>query len=278
MSFLKKTVVLTRSRTNGYVTFVCIGRTIGVKAVINEPFRAPLWMGIQAGSLPFELAEITERRTEISMRGELKDDDPTGIVLMDPEGAVFAYGGSYKSIDLSAMRKAIANGNGAGAMEAESAEDAEESAQSAADLIEEETQTERSVSDSDTPEVEILSAESDDNPFRLPKGEHFYRSLRPKIEELLTVYPSEPDLEKAVPDSSWVKVRYDGDDYYVVGVLREGGEVTHIAYGVPGVKAVRPPEEGKELCDFLKLKENGEGYWLMFQDAENGEMIRSEQE
>lgn len=111
------------------------------------------------------------------------------------------------------------------------------------------------------------------NPFDIPKAKNFYQAVRGRLEEIMTINPKEEDLERLIPDSEWVKVRYDGEEYYVVGRMYENNLVTYLGYGVPGVESVRPPKEAEELCDFLPVK-NGVGYWLMFQKADDGSITK----
>jgi hypothetical protein len=111
------------------------------------------------------------------------------------------------------------------------------------------------------------------NPFDIPKAKNFYQAVRGRLEEIMTINPKEVDLERLIPDSEWVKVRYDGEEYYVVGRMYENNLVTYLGYGVPGVESVRPPKEAEELCDFLPIK-NDVGYWLMFQKADDGSITR----
>ncbi|NLO63853.1 MAG: hypothetical protein GX095_01245 [Clostridiales bacterium] len=114
-----------------------------------------------------------------------------------------------------------------------------------------------------------------ENPFNIPKAKNFYQMVRGRLEEIMTINPKEPELERIIPDSEWVKVRYDGEDYYVVGRLYENNVVTYIGYGVPGVENIRPPKEAEELCDFLPLpNKHGAGYWLMFQKADDGTLSK----
>lgn len=110
--------------------------------------------------------------------------------------------------------------------------------------------------------------------FAFNKGENFYINIRGKLEEIMTINPECKELERLIPDSKWVKVYYDEDEYYVVGILTEEGAVKYLAYGVPGVEGIRPPKEAEELCDFLASDGEEEGYWIMLQKADNGELVK----
>lgn len=124
--------------------------------------------------------------------------------------------------------------------------------------------------------VEELNVPPVKDGFSLPTGANFYRSARAQLEEIMTAHPRENTLSDIIPDSEWVRVEYDKNEYYVVGILKEDGKTTHIGYGVPGVEEVKPPKEIEDLCDFLPLPNgNGKGYWLMFQNPEDGAMIKN---
>lgn len=110
--------------------------------------------------------------------------------------------------------------------------------------------------------------------FAFNKGENFYINIRGKLEEIMTINPECKELERLIPDSKWVKVYYDEDEYYVVGILTEEGAVKYLGYGVPGVEGIRPPKEAEELCDFLASDGEEEGYWIMLQKADNGELVK----
>lgn len=129
----------------------------------------------------------------------------------------------------------------------------------------------RNTKDKDSGGADLRSAFSG---FAFNKGENFYVNIRGKLEEIMTINPECKELERLIPDSKWVKVYYDEDEYYVVGILTEEGAVRYLGYGVPGVEGIRPPKEAEELCDFLPSGGEEEGYWIMLQKADNGELIK----
>ena len=102
----------------------------------------------------------------------------------------------------------------------------------------------------------------------------YYIGISDKIDELFVVYPQEKMLTAAIPDSEWVKVAYDGEDYYVVGKLSEDGRVRYLGYGVPGKADVKPPKVADGIADWFPLSglDGFDGYWLFFQDAETGKI------
>lgn len=107
-------------------------------------------------------------------------------------------------------------------------------------------------------------------------GAEFYNGVREKVEELFIVFPKEKLLPELIPDSEWVKINYDGEDYYIVGRIFENGRTVLLGYGVPGKKSVTPPKIADEIATWLTVPELGngyDGYWLIFQDASNGKVV-----
>lgn len=106
-------------------------------------------------------------------------------------------------------------------------------------------------------------------------GKNFYQNVKERLDELFVIHPRETELEKIIPESKWVKIKYDGEDYYVVGSLSDNGTIVYLSYGVPGKADVPPPKLASDISDWLPisgLPEPYEGYWLIFQDAESGKV------
>ena len=153
---------------------------------------------------------------------------------------------------------------------------------SATATVDEEKKSEEAATETVVKEAQKVDKDKDDtvdlraafSGFAFNKGENFYINIRGKLEEIMTINPECKELERLIPDSKWVKVYYDEDEYYVVGILTEEGAVKYLGYGVPGVEGIRPPKEAEELCDFLASDGEEEGYWIMLQKADNGELVK----
>ena len=108
----------------------------------------------------------------------------------------------------------------------------------------------------------------------------FYEQIKNQIETLFEKYERETVLEKLVFNSKWVKVNYDeSSNFYVIGLIfnEENNRVEYIAYGLPSKNKNLPPEDLKEYSQWLPinvLDEQGEGFWVVYQEAENGETIK----
>ena len=112
-------------------------------------------------------------------------------------------------------------------------------------------------------------------------GNNFYYAVKPQIDEMFICYPEEKLLTDSVPNSKWVRVDAE-DGYYVVGLLFDEDEPSFICYGVPQFgaqdkNARRAPEELENMCVWLPLNDSEgliEGYWMIYQSAKTGEIIK----
>ncbi len=108
----------------------------------------------------------------------------------------------------------------------------------------------------------------------------FYSLIKPQLDELFSRFPHFKELEDLVENTEWVRVSYsdDGSQHYILGKLFDGAEVTHLCYGIPAQsRSTAPPNSLVDYCQWLPLNlddPNGEGYWVMYQNAETGENVR----
>ncbi len=105
----------------------------------------------------------------------------------------------------------------------------------------------------------------------------YYQTAKPELDKLFLTFPPFDALSGIFPDSRFVKINYSEKDYYVVGVINELGAPKYICYGVPAVYSPSPPKELEGYCSFIPLSIfslDGDGFWMMFQDAITGESIK----
>lgn len=103
----------------------------------------------------------------------------------------------------------------------------------------------------------------------------YYERIKPQIERLFGEFNEEKSLSEVVPDSRWVKIKYDGDDYYVVGVIYDKNRPLYICYGVEGRYGEKPEKIG-DYCSFIPssiFNLKGDGYWVMYQSAITGKCL-----
>ncbi len=107
--------------------------------------------------------------------------------------------------------------------------------------------------------------------------EPYYHSVRRELDEIFLKFPEEPALSRTVDKSKWVRINYSDSQYYVVGIIYENSNEKYICYGVPAKYSPTPPKELQGFCSFIPLSVfdmQGDGYWMMFQDAVTGECIK----
>ena len=107
----------------------------------------------------------------------------------------------------------------------------------------------------------------------------FYEQIKPQIDALFNKYEEYKVLEEIIPSSKWAKIVYDNDgNYYILGLIyKENGDVLYICYGVPSIGGNNPPEDIKEYAGWLPKdvnNANGEGYFIVCQDAVSGETLK----
>ena len=110
----------------------------------------------------------------------------------------------------------------------------------------------------------------------LKEEQPYYRTVEKELDNIFGKFPAETCLENMFPESRFAKINYSNDKYYVVGLIKERGAEKYICYGVPGTYSPEPPKELKGYCSFIPLSVfclDGEGYWMMFQDAVSGKCI-----
>ncbi|MBQ7340182.1 MAG: hypothetical protein IJW43_04960 [Clostridia bacterium] len=108
-------------------------------------------------------------------------------------------------------------------------------------------------------------------------GDFFYQSAKDELDELFSKFPLDDSLSSVLPDSTFCKIHYASNKYYVVGVIKEKGKVKYICYGVPASYSDTPPDALKDFCCFLPLSLfdlQGQGFWMMFQSAKDGKCIK----
>ena len=104
----------------------------------------------------------------------------------------------------------------------------------------------------------------------------YYERIRGELEKTFSAFPEERDLTNMIPDSKWVRIPFDENKYYVVGVLYEKGSPRYLCYGVPG-KYGKRPEELERFCTFIPSSPfclKNDGYWVLYQDAKTGICIK----
>ena len=108
----------------------------------------------------------------------------------------------------------------------------------------------------------------------------FYARLSPQIDKMFEENEPEQILAEIIPGGKFCKVDFDdGTGYYVFGVIYENSSPRYLCYGLPSKKDGNPPKEFSGLYQWLPidpLNEHGDGFYMMYQDANTGENITVE--
>ena len=128
-------------------------------------------------------------------------------------------------------------------------------------------------------ELDFICQVQDGNDFSQKYNDDFpyYQTAKQELEQLFDKFPIDLSLTKLFPDSTFVRINYSSDKYYVVGVIKENKREKYICYGVPSPYSEKAPKELEGFCSFIPLSifdTHGEGYFMMFQDAITGECIK----
>ena len=104
-----------------------------------------------------------------------------------------------------------------------------------------------------------------------------YQRVKRELDGVFKKFPAYTDLNKIFSDSTWAKINYSDEKYYVVGLIKEDGAEKYVCYGVPAPYSPTPPKALEGFCSFIPrsiFNLKGDGYWMMFQDAQSGKCIK----
>ncbi len=246
MSLFKKTIILTSNKTEGFLTLVKIGSSVGLKVVLtNSPKNPKLALKLKDDTFYFDIT-LDKWNTEIKA-SDFKQDE-ISVLLLDDD-IIVARGGKK---DLTFETAAKAHYTKVEFTQVE-----------VPDIAIEDSRTEQNAGDAG---FDFFKPQTDKN---------FYIGIVDKIDELMTVYPPDDTLNNLIEGGRFVRVQYDDNEFYSVGTISVDDEVKYIVYAIEGLKDVLPPEETLPVADFLPT--SGEnGYWVIMQDASTGETIKKE--
>lgn len=106
------------------------------------------------------------------------------------------------------------------------------------------------------------------------KSNRYYEKIENKLKELFSTHPKCDDLKKTIKNGKFIKINYDDDRYYVVGITYEQGVPAYLAYGVKGIYGNKPLNfENSKFVPVSPFNLLGEGYYLIFQDLDSGEKV-----
>lgn len=113
-----------------------------------------------------------------------------------------------------------------------------------------------------------------ENDYGIPK-QNYYQSVKPQLEEILSSHAKDEELKSIIKNGEFVKINYDNERHYTIGKITQNGEVCYLCYAIKNQYG-NAPEELSRFCSFMPLSPYsplGEGYYVMFQRADNGELV-----
>lgn len=269
MNLIKKTVILNGESAEGYLSVIRVGDDVGAK-IVGDGFRKGMQAGIKIGSSDPVFFFLEGEKTGISLQDVyFSQNDSLGCLIME-NGKTVAKGGI--TVKIKEMKEYFSKISETTVPAEEISEERDSSVQEDKNPLPDITTTSETLEEINVADIEqikdAVTAEKKD----------FYSGIRERYEELFVVYPTEKKLSALIPDSEWVKINYDGDDYYVVGKLSENGKTVLLGYGVPGKKNVTPPSIADEMASWLTVPDMRpyDGYWLIFQDAATGKVTKGD--
>ena len=103
----------------------------------------------------------------------------------------------------------------------------------------------------------------------------FFETIREKVEKMLKSNKPIPSLEAKFENSKWVKVEFDNSGlFYAFGIIYSENTPKYICYAIPSNKSATPPKHLEEFCKFVETDESGNGFYVMMQNAQNGECVK----
>lgn len=95
----------------------------------------------------------------------------------------------------------------------------------------------------------------------------YYQSVKNEISKVFLQFPPYYPLIRKYSGSFFVRIDFPSSDkYFVLGVLQGGGQIKYICYGLPAER-----EEFSDK-DFVYVDNSPVSFWMLFQDAETGQI------
>ncbi len=103
MTVIKKTIVLSKGATKGYVTIVKIGSQAGVKLQLNAMPETAQWLLIKIGNLEPIAYEVHTMQEEYALPHNFTAGDSIGVAVVNRQGDLYAFGGNRYGLDIPAF-------------------------------------------------------------------------------------------------------------------------------------------------------------------------------
>ena len=124
----------------------------------------------------------------------------------------------------------------------------------------------RNVADERYRSVEAYS-EAFDRFYAAGSGTDYYQTVKSEIGKIFVEFPPYFPLIDKFAESFFVRIDFPSSEkYFVFGVMQRDNKVRYICYGVPAEK------QGFDDKDFVYVDNVPTPFWMLFQDADNGQI------
>ena len=128
--------------------------------------------------------------------------------------------------------------------------------------------------------IDMTDKDENSNIKKDPSEMLFYERISGQIDKMFRDNKAEQVLNEILPNSKFCRVDFeDGSGYYVFGIIYDDGLPKYLCYGLPAQRDSQPPTELSNLYQWLPIDANddeGDGYYMMYQDANTGKNISVE--
>ncbi len=107
---------------------------------------------------------------------------------------------------------------------------------------------------------------------------YYYGLIKTQYDDMFSKYPIFSPLSNIIENSKWIKIE-GVDAPYIMGIIYDNDKPKYLCYGVAQEKKQNPPIEiadSSQWVPFDITNEFGNGVWIMYQSADNGETIKVE--
>lgn len=133
------------------------------------------------------------------------------------------------------------------------------------------------------------------DPYSPYRSATYWDSVKDYFMGLFKAYQQVNPFDNELKDVEWVRVQqavpnpgmYYGDsiyrypyyghhypDHYIVGLMKEKGQVKYVIYGIPSMYSMLPPVSMSGFSRWVPIKDGyGMGYWLLYIDAISGRVV-----
>ena len=106
------------------------------------------------------------------------------------------------------------------------------------------------------------------------KSLNFYNGIKAQLLNVFRIYAREDFLADAIPDSEWARIT--GESNYIIGIIKGADrECKYICYAIDGREEKKPEGSFRDISEWYPKDAHGNGYWLVYQDADTGEVLRN---